>query len=104
MNFRWAAFPLALSLSSCSQGSIENLATSTRDRVHTSGADSRSLAKFEEGAPTDGDYLISRRPGAASPTQPPKPAADTLSSEPTSPFAPVVEAEPPPASEPALRR
>lgn len=96
---RWILCLLCLSLSACSRDGILRFAESTRDRVHISGAEAKSVAAFEDGAVAEGDYLITRRPV----TPPVKKMEDETvdDSKPTpSPFAPMIEPEPGATPEP----
>ncbi|UTP40970.1 hypothetical protein M9M90_07245 [Phenylobacterium sp. LH3H17] len=97
MNVRWTIMALGLALASCSKADLQNLATATRDRAESIGAESRRLASLE-GADGNNEYLISRKPSLDAPpakdAPPPERPGDSLASDPTSPFAPQVEPSP----------
>lgn len=99
MTFRWALFLLAFSLTGCSKGAIKDWATSTRDRFETAAIESRMVVDFETAPGESPDSLISRPPQPVAKT--PERPGDSLYSEPTSPFAPIVEPDSAPAPEPA---
>lgn len=101
MTLRWGLFLLSFSLAGCSKGAVKDWATSTRDRFETAAIESRMVVDFETTPAETSENLISRpaQPVAKAPERP----GDSLYSDPTSPFAPIVEpdAAPEPASAPA---